>query len=66
MFGVNAELLIDHAWGSEPCTLADIKAYRPQAHSISSANMTKREVSFFMPVPPAYPIYFHYTVPPPF
>ena len=29
MFGVNAELLIDHAWGCEPCTLADIKAYRP-------------------------------------
>ena len=38
----------------------------PQAHSISSANMTKREVSFFVPVPPAYPIYPHYTVPPPF
>lgn len=38
----------------------------PQAHSISSANMTKREVSFFVPVPPAHPIYPHYTVPPPF
>ena len=32
MFGVNAELLIDHAWGIEPCTIADIRAYRP-AHS---------------------------------
>ena len=28
MFGVNAELLIDHAWGWEPCTIADIKAYK--------------------------------------
>ena len=34
LFGVNAELLIDHAWGYEPCTMADIKAYRPQDHSI--------------------------------
>lgn len=30
MFGINAELLIDHAWGWEPCTIADIKAYRPE------------------------------------
>ena len=30
LFGVNAELLIDHAWGWEPCTIADIKAYRPE------------------------------------
>ncbi|MBR5485963.1 MAG: DNA methylase [Oscillospiraceae bacterium] len=35
LFGVNAELLIDHAWGWEPCTIADIKAYRPQNSSIS-------------------------------
>ena len=35
LFGVNAELLIDHAWGWEPCTMADIKAYRPRAHSLS-------------------------------
>ena len=35
IFGVNAELLIDHAWGWECCTLADIKAYRPAAHSLS-------------------------------
>lgn len=39
MFGVNAELLIDHAWGCEPCTLADIKAYRPQTHSVSSGQV---------------------------
>ncbi|MBE7052624.1 MAG: DNA methylase, partial [Ruminococcaceae bacterium] len=30
LFGVNAELLIDHAWGWEPCTIADIKGYRPE------------------------------------
>lgn len=35
MFGVNAELLIDHAWGWEPCTIADIKAYKPRASSLS-------------------------------
>ena len=38
-FGVNAELLIDHAWGMEPCTIADIKAYRPAANSISSGQV---------------------------
>ena len=30
LFGVNAELLIDHAWGWEPCTIADVKAYKPR------------------------------------
>ena len=30
LFGVNAELLIDHAWGWEPCTIADVKAYKPE------------------------------------
>lgn len=39
MFGVNAELLIDHAWGWEPCTIADIKAYRPETNSISSGQV---------------------------
>lgn len=42
MFGVNAELLIDHAWGWEPCTMADIKAYRPQGSSISSGQVLQR------------------------
>ena len=42
MFGVNAELLIDHAWGWEPCTIADIKAYRPTATSISSGQVLHR------------------------
>lgn len=35
-FGINAELIIDHAWGRESCTIADIKAYEPQTHSIST------------------------------
>ena len=39
LFGVNAELLIDHAWGWEPCTIAQIKAYRPQENSISSGQV---------------------------
>ena len=46
LFGKNAELLIDHAWGSEPCTLADIKAYRPQAHSISSGQVLQCPYAF--------------------
>ena len=39
MFGVNAELLIDHAWGWEPCRMRDIKAYRPETSSISSGQV---------------------------
>ncbi|MCI7766735.1 MAG: DNA methylase [Oscillospiraceae bacterium] len=39
LFGVNAELLIDHAWGWEPCTIADVKAYRPETNSISSGQV---------------------------
>lgn len=39
LFGVNAELLVDHAWGVEPCTIADIKAYKPRANSISSGQV---------------------------
>ena len=41
LFGVNAELLIDHAWGWEPCTIADIKAYRPESNSLSSGQVLK-------------------------
>ena len=37
LFGVNAGLLIDHAWGYEPCTIADIKAYRPGSSSLGSS-----------------------------
>jgi DNA polymerase V len=39
LFGINAELLIDHAWGWEPCTMKEIKAYRPSANSISSGQV---------------------------
>lgn len=45
LFGINAELLIDHAWGWEPCTIADIKAYRPQHNSISSGQVLHRPYS---------------------
>ncbi len=39
LFGVNAELLIDHAWGWEPCTIADVKAYKPRHNSICSGQV---------------------------
>ena len=42
LFGVNAELLIDHAWGWEPCTIADIKAYKPSTHSLSHGQVLTR------------------------
>lgn len=38
-FGIDAELLIDHAWGRESTTIADIKNYRPETHSISSGQV---------------------------
>ena len=46
LFGVNAELLIDHAWGWEPCTMAAIKAYRPSANSLSSGQVLSSPYSF--------------------
>ena len=39
LFGINAELLIDHAWGYEPCTMQDIKAYKPETNSVSSGQV---------------------------
>lgn len=39
LFGINAELLIDHAWGWEPCTIEDIKSYKPSTNSISSGQV---------------------------
>ena len=39
LFGVNAELLIDHAWGWEPCTIAQVKAYKPESNSIGSGQV---------------------------
>ena len=46
LFGVNAELLIDHAWGWEPCTIADIKAYKPSAKSLGSGQVLQSPYSF--------------------
>ena len=39
MFGVNAELIIDHAWGYEPCTMKEIKEYRPSTNSLSQGQV---------------------------
>lgn len=39
LFGVNAELLIDHAWGWEPCTIAEIKKYKPSTNSLGSGQV---------------------------
>ena len=39
LFGINAELLIDHAWGYEPCKISDIKAYRPSSRSLNSGQV---------------------------
>ncbi|MCR5675938.1 MAG: DNA methylase [Lachnospiraceae bacterium] len=46
LFGVNAELLIDHAWGYEPATIASIKAYRPESSSLGSGQVLKRPYAF--------------------
>lgn len=46
LFGINAELLIDHAWGWEPCTIAEIKAYKPSTNSISSGQVLHCPYSF--------------------
>ena len=45
-FGIDAELLIDHAWGREPVTIADIKAYRPKNSSLSSGQVLPRDYSY--------------------
>ena len=46
LFGINAELLIDHAWGWEPCTIADIKAYKPETNSLSSGQVLQCPYDF--------------------
>jgi len=46
LFGIDAEILIDHAWGKEPCTLADIKNYRPRANSRSVGQVLPRPYRF--------------------
>lgn len=45
-FGVNAEYLIDHSWGKESCTIADIKAYKPKTNSISNSQILFEDYSF--------------------
>lgn len=46
LFGVNAELLIDHAWGYEPCTIAEIKAYKPSFNSVSIGQVLQSPYDF--------------------
>lgn len=46
LFGVNAELLIDHSWGWEPATIADIKAYQPESSSIGSGQVLQCPYTF--------------------
>lgn len=46
MFGIDAELLIDHAWGRETTTMADIKAYKPRSNSLSSGQVLSRDYGF--------------------
>ncbi|MCR4788948.1 MAG: DNA methylase [Lachnospiraceae bacterium] len=45
-FGVNAELLIDHAWGWEPCTIAEIKQYKPESNSLSTGQVLQRPYGY--------------------
>ncbi|MBF4692132.1 Y-family DNA polymerase [Fusibacter ferrireducens] len=46
LFGIDAELLIDHAWGREPVTIADIKAYKPKTNCLSSGQVLMKNYSF--------------------
>jgi len=46
LFGVNAELLIDHAWGRESCLMEDIKSYHSKTHSVSFSQILPRDYSF--------------------
>ena len=46
VFGIDAELLIDHAWGEEPTTIADIKAYRPKSSSLSRGQVLMRDYKY--------------------
>ena len=45
-FGIDAEILIDHAWGVEPVEMRHIKAYRPQTHCLTNAQVLSRDYSF--------------------
>lgn len=45
-FGVNAEYLIDHAWGQEPCTIAEIQRYKPEGHSMTNGQVLPGDYTF--------------------
>ncbi|MDB7987077.1 DNA repair protein [Faecalicoccus pleomorphus] len=45
-FGINAEILIDHAWGKEPVEIKDIKSYRPKANSISNSQLLFEDYNY--------------------
>ena len=45
-FGINAEYLIDHSWGKESCTIADIKAYKPKTNSVTNSQILFEDYSF--------------------
>ena len=47
VFGINAEYLIDHAWGRESCTIADIKKYKPKSNSMSNSQILYRDYSYY-------------------
>jgi len=46
LFGVNAELLIDHAWGWEPCVMEDVKSYKPETNSLSTGQVLKEPYNY--------------------
>ena len=46
IFGINGEIVIDHAWGREPCTIADIKAYQPKSKSVSSSQILFEDYTY--------------------
>lgn len=46
IFGVNGELLIDHAWGREPCTIEDIKSYKSKSHSVSFSQILMQDYDY--------------------
>ena len=46
LFGINAELLIDHSWGYEPCTIESVKSYRPVSNSLTSGQVLKEPYNY--------------------
>ena len=46
LFGINAELLIDHSWGYEPCTMKDVKSFKPETNSLSSGQVLHKPYDY--------------------